>query len=219
MMSTLLPSQTASPTEVQPGAAATGTTAPEADFETLLRGVLGPAYGAALHMTGNQQDAEDLVQDAALNALRGFGSFTPGTNFKAWFFRILTNCFCSLHRKRRPVTSMHELEDAHQLYLYVQTRASGWGGNPVQILFDRLTSADVGRALDALPEEFRLVATLYFIEDFSYQQIADILGIPVGTVRSRLHRSRCMLQKQLWSLAEDQGLVSGPQPADPPETP
>ncbi|MBX6365421.1 MAG: sigma-70 family RNA polymerase sigma factor, partial [Gemmatimonadetes bacterium] len=80
---------------------------------------------------------------------------------------------------------------------------------------DRLTSADVARALAALPEEFRVVSTLYFVEDFSYQEIADVVGIPLGTVRSRLHRGRRMLQKRRWRLAEDQGLVAGERPARP----
>lgn len=186
-----------------------------AEFEALLRGVLPAAFGTALHLTGNREDAEDLVQEAALNAFRGFGGFERGTNFKAWFFRILLNCFYSARRRRRPATaSLYELEDSHLLYLYAQTRAQGWGGDPARELFDRLTSADVARALAALPEEFRVVSTLYFLEDFGYQEIADVLGIPVGTVRSRLHRGRRMLQKRLWRLAEDQGLVAGERPAE-----
>lgn len=184
-----------------------------AEFEALLRGVLPAAFGTALHLTGNREDAEDLVQEAALNAFRGFGGFERGTNFKAWFFRILLNCF---HGSRRPATaSLYELEDSHLLYLYAQTRAQGWGGDPARELFDRLTSADVARALAALPEEFRVVSTLYFVEDFSYQEIADVVGIPLGTVRSRLHRGRRMLQKRRWRLAEDQGLVAGERPARP----
>jgi RNA polymerase sigma-70 factor, ECF subfamily len=180
------------------------------DFEALLRGVVGPALGAALRLTANRQDAEDLVQEAALNAFKSFGTFQPGTNFKAWFFRILMNCFYTSHRRRRPESSIEELEDAHELYLYERTAAAGLhdrGTDPAKLALGQIASEDIARALESLPEEYRVVCTMYFIEDFAYQEIADMLGIPVGTVRSRLHRGRKMLQKRLWELAVDQGIV------------
>ena len=189
------------------GAHATGT---NVGFEALLRPLLGPAYGVALHFTRNRPDAEDLVQDAALLAFRGFGTFQPGSNFKAWFFRIIYNTFLSKYRRRRSEHGMLGLEDASELYLQLRTHEAGMhfqGSDPVKTAIGRLESEQVAAALQALPEEYRVVATMYFLEDFSYQEIAEVLGIPIGTVRSRLHRGRKMLQKRLWQLAEDQGLV------------
>jgi RNA polymerase sigma-70 factor (ECF subfamily) len=180
------------------------------DFDMLLRPVLGPAFGTALRMTGNRHDAEDLVQEAALAAHRGFATFQPGTNFKAWFFRIMMNCYLTSRRRARPETSMEDLEDSHAAYLFMRTAEAGLHGrfdDPAGATIGQMAQEDVVRALESLPEEFRVVCTLYFMEDLAYQEIADILGMPVGTVRSRLHRGRKMLQKRLWMVAEDQGIV------------
>jgi RNA polymerase sigma-70 factor (ECF subfamily) len=185
------------------------------EFETLLAGVLERAYAVAYRLTGNRQDAEDLVQEAALNAFRGFSSFQPGTNFRAWFLRILTNCWCTNQRKHRDLASLHELEEAHKFYFFErisEVRPQGLD-DPVREMFDRLASEDVARALQALPDEFRVVCTLYFVQDCSYQEIADVLGVPIGTVRSRLHRGRQMLQKRLWLTAQDLGIVPSPAPS------
>lgn len=184
--------------------------APPPTFEALLTPLLGPAYGAALHLTRNPADAEDLVQEAALLACRGFGSFEQGTNFKAWFFRILANCFYSKYRKRKREGTVVELEDTPELYLYCQTAAVGLHrqtDDPATVVMGKLDTEQVSAAIDALPEEYRVVATMYFMQDFSYQEIADMLGIPVGTVRSRLHRGRHMLQKALWQIAQERGIV------------
>jgi RNA polymerase sigma-70 factor (ECF subfamily) len=181
-----------------------------ADFDVLLRDVLGPVFGTALRMTGNRQDAEDLVQEAALAAYRGFATFQPGTNFKAWFFRIMMNCYLTSRRRARPETSMEDLEDSHAAYFFMRTAEAGLHAqfdDPAGATIGQMAQEDVARALAALPEEFRVVCTLYFMEDLAYQEIADILGLPVGTVRSRLHRGRKMLQKRLWKVAEDQGIV------------
>jgi RNA polymerase sigma-70 factor, ECF subfamily len=187
---------------------------PQADplpgFEALFTPLVSPAYGAALHMTRNRADAEDLVQEAALLAFRAFATFQPGTNFKAWFFRILTNCFYSRHRRRYAERGMMQLEEASELYLYLRTYEAGLhlqGSDPAKSALGRMETEQVAAALEDLPEEYRVVSTLYFIEDFSYQEIAEILGIPVGTVRSRLHRGRKMLQKRLWQIAEDSGII------------
>jgi RNA polymerase sigma-70 factor, ECF subfamily len=194
------------------GAAAPVTRAEstDADFDMLLRNVLGPAFGTALRMTGNRQDAEDLVQEASLAAYRGFATFQRGTNFKAWFFRIMMNCYLTSRRRARPETSMQDLEDSHAAYLFTRTAEAGLHGrfdDPAGATIGQMAQDDVAHALEALPEEFRVVCTLYFMEDLAYQEIADILGLPVGTVRSRLHRGRKMLQKTLWKVAEDQGIV------------
>ena len=180
------------------------------EFEELLTPILSMAFGTAVRLTRERTDAEDLIQDAALLAYRAFASFQPGTNFKAWFFRILTNAFYSRHRKEKHEKANFSTEDVPALYLYTKTAEAGLHGgesDPASALMDKLDSEQVGAALEELPEEYRMVATLYFIEDFSYQQIADILRCPVGTVRSRLHRGRRMLQKALWDVAVERGIV------------
>lgn len=193
-----------------------------ADFESLLAPVVDRAYGTALRLTGNRDDAQDLVQEAALLAFRGFHTFTPGTHFRAWFFRILVNCFYASQRKKRPEQSLEGLEEeAPLVHLFVQTYHNGMHGpgrDPAREVLDRIEGEDVARAMDSLPEEFRVACTLYFMEDLSYQEIADVAGVPVGTVRSRLHRGRKLLQKRLWQAALDAGLaattVPGPMEGD-----
>lgn len=194
------------PTPAAPAAA-------PADFESLLAPVVDRAYGMALRLTGNRDDAQDLVQEAALLAFRGFHTFRPGTHFRAWFFRILVNCFYASRRRRRPEVSLAGTdEDAPDLHLYVQTYHAGMHGagrDPAREVMDRIAGEDVARAVDSLPEEFRVACTLYFMDDLSYQEIADVVGVPVGTVRSRLHRGRKLLQKRLWMAALDAGLDAG----------
>jgi len=184
---------------------------PPADFEALFAAVAGTAFGIAMRLTRNQADAEDLVQEAALLAFRAFASFEPGTNFRAWFFKILTNCYFSKRRreKSRPVTS--DLDDTPDLYLYARSAEAGFptqGPDPAAQLLDRLGTERVVTAIAHLPEEYRVVSTLYFMEDLSYEEIAEVLGCPIGTVRSRLHRGRKMLQKALWLVAEESGIVT-----------
>jgi len=180
------------------------------EFEELLSPILQMAYGTAVRLTRDRTEAEDLVQDAALLAYRAFASFQRGTNFKAWFFRILTNAFYSRHRKEKHEKANLSTEDVPALYLYSKTAEAGLHGresDPASAIMDRIDTEHVSVALEALPEEYRVVATLYFIEDFSYQQIAEVLGCPVGTVRSRLHRGRRILQKALWDIAVERGIV------------
>jgi len=184
---------------------------PPADFEALFAAVAGTAFGIAMRLTRNQADAEDLVQEAALLAFRAFASFEPGTNFRAWFFKILTNCYFSKRppEKSRPVTS--DLDDTPDLYLYARSAEAGFptqGPDPAAQLLDRLGTERVVAAIARLPEEYRVVSTLYFMEDLSYEEIAEVLGCPIGTVRSRLHRGRKMLQKALWLVAEESGIVT-----------
>jgi RNA polymerase sigma-70 factor (ECF subfamily) len=179
-------------------------------FEGLLRPLLDPAYGMALTLARNSADAEDLVQEAALKAYRAFHSFEPGTNFKAWFYRILTNAWYARHRtsKRRPQTV--DLDDVSELYMYRQTVASGiheQSNDPARMVMDQLDVEQVTRAIQAIPEEYRVCASLYFLEEFTYAEIAEVLKCPIGTVRSRLHRGRRMLQKVLWRMAEDEGII------------
>ena len=181
------------------------------EFDLELAAIVPTAYGVALRLTRNRADAEDLVQEAALHACRGRAGFEAGSNFKAWFFRILTTTFWGTHRRagRRPSTI--DFDDAPALQLYQRAAEAGLpreGDNPTAALIDRMGTERVAQALEALPEEFGVVCTLYFMEDFAYHEIADILGVPVGTVRSRLHRGRKMLQKALWQIASDAGIVA-----------
>jgi RNA polymerase sigma-70 factor (ECF subfamily) len=184
---------------------------PKVTFEALLEPILDGAFGTALRFTRNRADAEDLVQEAALLACRGFGTFDRGGNFKGWFFRILTNCFYSRYRKRKRQGTEIELDDAPELYLYTRTAAVGLHSqteDPASLLMGRIAEEQVEEAIAALSDEYRVAATLYFIEDFSYQEIAEVVGVPVGTIRSRLHRGRRLLQKALWAIAEERGIVS-----------
>lgn len=195
----------------------TGTTAEAAaplgpdDFQALLVEVLPAAYGYALRLTRNKADAEDLVQDSALRAFRAMAQFEPGTNFKAWIFRILTRCFWANHRRRQRRPNTVDFDDTPDLYLYARSAEHGlpWQGeDPARTLIDRLGTERVAEAIGELPEEYGVVCTLYFMEDFAYHEIAEVLEVPVGTVRSRLHRGRKMLQKSLWQLAEESGIVT-----------
>jgi RNA polymerase sigma-70 factor, ECF subfamily len=181
------------------------------EFERLLAPLLPAAFGTAVHLTRHRDDAEDLVQEAALRAYRAFHSFTPGTNFKAWFFKILTNLFFQRYRKRQREPEITSVEDAPDLYLYAQSAEAGLharSSDPAALVLDRLDEEEVSAAIASLPLEFRVVSTLYFMEDLSYAEIGAILDCPVGTVRSRLHRGRKLLQKALWQVAEGRGVVA-----------
>lgn len=182
-----------------------------ADLEGLLLPHLDTAYGLAMRLTRNAADAEDLVQDGVLLACRGFRTFEPGSSFRAWFFRILTNCFYSKYRKRRREGTVVDLEDTPELYLYCQTAAMGAHArlqDPAGAFMERLDAEAVVEALESLPDEYRIVSTLYFIQDMAYQDIAATLEIPIGTVRSRLHRGRRMLQRALWRIGQDRGVAT-----------
>ncbi|MBS1713420.1 MAG: sigma-70 family RNA polymerase sigma factor [Armatimonadetes bacterium] len=179
------------------------------EFEDLLAPVAAVAYRVAHGLTHNAEDAMDLVQDATVQAFRAFGTFASGSNFKAWFLRILTNRYLkSRSKKALPVQSFDEVED---VYLFQMTRQAGLHGNPedpVRLVLDGLELESVQQAMQTLPDEYRSAAVLYFLEDSSYEEIAHVLDVPVGTVRSRLHRGRKLLQKALWEVAVERGIVS-----------
>jgi RNA polymerase sigma-70 factor, ECF subfamily len=178
-------------------------------------------YSAALRMTRNPADAEDLVQETYLRAYRGFGGFQEGTNLKAWLYRILTNTFINRYRakKRRPEET--DFDDVEDFYLY--RRLGGLeqaqaGRSAEDELLDLFPEAEVKDAVESLPENFRMAVLLADVEGFSYKEIADILDIPIGTVMSRLHRGRKQLQKRLYDFAAERGLAPDPAPAtDEPE--
>jgi RNA polymerase sigma-70 factor (ECF subfamily) len=175
---------------------------------------MGSLYTAALRMTRNPSDAEDLVQETYLKAYRGFGGFQEGTNLKAWLYKILTNTFINNYRakKRRPEES--DVEDVEELYLYRRLgggQAEIAGRSAEDELLDHLTESEIKDALEALPEQFRIAVLLGDVEGFSYKEIADILDIPIGTVMSRLHRGRKALQKRLYEFGRQRGLVREPE--------
>ncbi|MBA4291590.1 RNA polymerase subunit sigma-24 [bacterium] len=177
-------------------------------FEQEVERVIDPAFGYAVRLSGgNRDEAEDLLQEAVLAAFKGRETFTSGTNFKAWFFRILTN---SLYRKvgKKQLETV-SIDADPEPYLYMQARDAGFSGSedPAELLFDKIDGAEVLAALDALPDDFREVSSLYFTGEMSYDEIAETLDIPVGTVRSRLHRARKLLQVALWDVAVRRGLV------------
>ena len=167
-------------------------------------------YSAALRMTRNPADAEDLVQETYLRAYRGFEGFSEGTNLKAWLYRILTNTFINRYRakKRRPEET--EFDDVEDFYLYKRLgglEAAGAGRSAEDELMDLFPEQEVKDALEALPENFRMAVLLADVEGFSYKEIADIMQIPIGTVMSRLHRGRKALQKGLYDFAAERGLA------------
>ena len=174
-------------------------------------------YAAAVRMTRNPADAEDLVQETFVRAYRGFGSFQDGTNLRAWLYRILTNTFINSYRaaQRRPEQS--ELDDVEELYLYRRIgglEAASLGRSAEDELMDLFTDSQVQDAVDALPEQFRLAVLLADVDGFSYKEIAEILDVPIGTVMSRLHRGRKALQKSLHGFALERGVIR-PAPDDP----
>lgn len=180
-----------------------------ADFEAQLAPVADLAYRVARGLTRNSDDALDLVQDATIQAYRAFGNFEPGSNFRAWFLRILTNRFLKIRRKKTAETV--PIDEAEDLFLYKQAKDRGDTGNtsdPAGLVMDKLDVEAVEEALDHLPDDFRTTAVLYFMENLSYEEIAQAVDVPVGTVRSRLHRARKLLQKALWSVAEARGLTT-----------
>ena len=164
-------------------------------------------YSAAMRLTRNRADAEDLVQETYLRAYRGYAGFEEGTNLKAWLYRILTNTFINSYRKkqREPQTvSDDEIED---WYLYSKMTEQGAEPSAEASVIESLPDEDVQEALSALPDQFRIAVLLADVEGFSYKEIADITGVPIGTVMSRLHRGRKALEKRLWDVVRERGLV------------
>ena len=178
------------------------------EFEELALKHLDPLYAAALRLTKNDRDAEDLVQDTFLRAYRFFDKFERGTNMKAWLLKILTNTFINRYRrsvKERNIVEGSERDAVHERF--VSREAAEYAANPEQYFFDRLLSDDVLKAVDALPIDFRLVVILADLQEFSYKEIAEILDVPVGTVMSRLYRGRRLLQKALAGYAVLSGVL------------
>ncbi|MDP9387563.1 MAG: sigma-70 family RNA polymerase sigma factor [Actinomycetota bacterium] len=171
---------------------------------------MGALYSAALRMTRNPADAEDIVQETYLKAYRSFHTFRPGTNLKAWLYRILTNTFINTYRAKKRRPEQADVDDVEDLYLYHRLgglEAAAAGQSAEQEVLERFTDDEVKEALESLPEQFRIAVLLADVEGFSYKEIAEILGVPIGTVMSRLHRGRRALQKQLYEFGMNRGLV------------
>lgn len=176
-------------------------------------------YSAALRMTRNKADAEDLVQETYLRGFRSFATFEEGTNLRAWLFRILTNTYINSYRakQRRPIES--DIADVEDLYIY--RRVGLFDQNAMSAedqVFDLFTDDEVKAALEELPEAFRMPVLLADVEGFAYKEIAEMLDVPIGTVMSRLHRGRKAMHKRLYEFAQARGLVQ-PLPEPAPENP
>jgi RNA polymerase sigma-70 factor (ECF subfamily) len=186
-------------------------------FETHVLAILGPLHGVARRLTKNEADAEDLVAESVTRAWQARASLADTRAFRAWMFRILTNTFISERRKmlarpreERLVDESSEREDAFSLFERLHQPFLLWFANPEQEFLDKLLGEDLDRAIAALPEHYRVVVVLADVEGLKYNEIAEALDLPIGTVRSRLARARSALQQTLWSVARDHGLQTAP---------
>ena len=180
-----------------------------ARFESDALPLLDQLFGAALRMTRNPTDAQDLVQDAYIKAFQAFRSFKPGTNLKAWLYRILTNTFINNYRKKQRQPKEHGSEDIEDWQIAQANSHSSSGGRSAELeALDHLPDSDVKEALSALPEDFRMVVYYADVEGLPYKEIAEIMETPIGTVMSRLHRGRRQLREMLADYAAERGFVS-----------
>jgi RNA polymerase sigma-70 factor (ECF subfamily) len=162
-------------------------------------------YRTALRMTKNDNDAEDLVQETMVKAYRFWDKFEQGSNCRAWLFKIMTNIFINDYRSKSRTPQSVDVDDIDDNYLYSQLVTQSDEDNPERKLFAKIFDEDVRKAIEELPDDFRLVVVLSFLEGFAYQEIAEIADLQLGTVKSRLHRGRKLLQKKLMDYAITNG--------------
>ena len=185
------------------------------EFERQALPFLDSLYNTAYRLARNAEDAEDLVQETYLKAFRSFAQFTPGTNLKAWLFKILKNTFINEYRRRQNVPPEGDFAAIEEgLETQVRADAVGQVKNPEEVALESALDEDVQRALDVLAPDYRMAVVLADLEGFSYKEIADILDIPVGTVMSRLYRGRKLLEEALLRYARSHNyLQSDEQPS------
>ncbi len=183
-----------------------------AAFDRDALGHLDALYGLALRLTRNESDAEDLLQDALVKAYRFFDQFEPGSNLKAWLFKIVTNTFYNRCRKNKNIQRMVLDAELGGHFDRFVSESSADALDAEQALLDRMAAHEIEQAITALPEDFRLAVMLCDVHGFSYREIAEIIGRPVGTVMSRLYRGRKLLQRTLHDYAVQQGFIQ--EPAD-----
>lgn len=180
-------------------------------FEREVMQHLDALYRTALRMTHNPQDAEDLVQETSLRAYRFLDKFQPGTNLRAWLFKILTNTYINRYRKASSAPRVDSLDDTEEfaLYNHLDTEAASRGGSVEAQVLDRFAEQDIKQAIEALPPQYRMTVLLADVEGFSYNDIAEITNVKKGTVMSRLFRGRRLLQKALIDQARAAGFAGG----------
>lgn len=177
-----------------------------AEFEKEAIPHMDALYNFALRMTGDSDDADDLVQETYLKAFRFFEKFERGSNCKAWLFRIMKNTFINSYRKSSKEPAKIDYEEVENFYENIKPSSTD-SAHLEKEIYDNLLDDELSNAIASLPEDFRTVIILCDIEGFTYDEIADFVDVPVGTVRSRLHRARKMLFEKLYKYASDKGYI------------